>query len=430
MRRRSSALIRLAGLAPVLLSLWVLAFAPSPASSADWPQFRGPTGQGTSPETSLPVEWGPDKNIAWKIPLPGPGGSSPAVFGDRIYLTCYRGYNEPGNRGEMSDLERLLLAIDRKTGNVLWTTPTRARLPEQESIRDEHGYATSTPAVDRDGIVVFYGKGGVHAFTHDGKPQWDADVGTGLNGWGSAASPVIHGDLVLINASVESETLFALDRKSGKVRWKADGIRESWNTPVIVKSDTGREELIVAIFGKVLAFDPATGKPLWNCDTDIGWYMVPSVVAEKGVVYCIGGRSGGSLAIRAGGSGDVTRSHRLWVGKKGSNVSSPVFLDGRLYFAHEQLGIAHCADARTGEILYEERLPRGGQIYPSTVLGDGKVYFTSRTGKTFVVAAGPEFKLLATNELGDRSLFHASPAIADGHLYIRSDRMLYSIGRP
>ncbi|MDX1969929.1 MAG: PQQ-binding-like beta-propeller repeat protein [Planctomycetaceae bacterium] len=396
--------------------------------AADWPQFRGPSGQGTSAETQLPVEWGTASNVVWQVELPGPGGSSPVIFGDRILLTCYRGYGEPGGSGDMSRLERLLVCLNRQDGRELWKTPTPAKLPEQDRIRDEHGYATSTPAVDKDRIYVFYGKSGVHAFSPAGKPLWNADVGDGLNGWGSASSPVLYRDLVFINASVESESLVALDRATGQERWRARDIKESWNTPVLVSTADGGTELVVAVFGKILGFDPLKGTQLWSCNTDIPWYMVPGVVAHEGVIYCIGGRSGGALAVRAGGKGDVTASHRLWVGKKGSNVSSPVFVHGRLFWTHEQLGIAYCADAKTGELLYEERLPRGGQFYPSAVFGDGKLYYTSRTGKTFVVAAKPQFELLAVNDLDDRSHFHASPAIADGRIYIRSDRRLYCVG--
>ncbi|OYW20462.1 MAG: hypothetical protein B7Z55_07230 [Planctomycetales bacterium 12-60-4] len=406
--------------------------------AAEWPQFRGPTGQGTSAEKGLPVEWGSEKNLVWQVELPGPGGSSPVVVGDRVILTCYRGYNEPGNAGSMNELKRVLVCLDRKTGKEIWSTATgkeiwstatAAKLPEQDRIRDEHGYATSTPVVDKDRIYVFYGKSGVQAFSLSGKPLWQSDVGDGLNGWGSASSPVLFQDLVIVNASVESASLVALERATGQERWRARGIKESWNTPVLVKTPDGRTELVVAIFGKVLGFDPLTGNELWSCATDIQWYMVPCVVAHEGVVYCIGGRTGGALAVRAGGKGDVTATHRLWVGKKGSNVSSPIFDSGRLYWTHEQLGIAYCADAKTGEMLYEERLPRGGQFYPSAVAGDGKLYYTSRMGKTFVVAAKPEFELLAVNDLDDRSYFHARPAISDGRIYIRSDRKLYCIGK-
>lgn len=416
-------------------SLWLagsgsLPLTPVSAAEPDWARFRGPTGMGVSAAAQLPLNWSTSQNIAWKTPLPGPGASSPVVFGERIYLTCYTGYlipDQPG--GSLEQLQRHLLACNLRTGAVEWDRSVAARLPEESQIRD-HGYAANTPAVDAERIYTFFGKSGVLAFDHTGRQLWQQDVGDRTHGWGTSASPVLYQDLVLINASVESESLIALDRRTGAVRWKADGIRESWNTPLIVRASTGRDELIVAVQGKVLAFEPESGKPLWSCATDIGWYMVPSVVAEDGVVYCLGGRSGvAALAVRAGGSGDVTSSHRLWTGMKGSNVTSPVLHQGHLYWAHEQRGIAYCAKADTGEIVYEQRLDRAGQVYASALLADGRVYYLTREGRTFVVAAVPEFRQLAMNDLNDRSLFNGSPAVAGNQLILRSDKFLYCIGR-
>ena len=180
----------------------------------------------------------------------------------------------------------------------------------------------------------------------------------------------------------------------------------------------------------MLAFDPDSGEPLWSCKTDIGWYMVPSVVAADGVVYCLGGRSGtAALAVRAGGSGDVTETHRLWTSVKGSNVSSPVYLDGHLYWAHESREIAYCVKAATGEVVYEQRLDRAGQFYASALLADGRLYYVNRDGKTFVLAAKPQFEQLAVNDLSDRSVFNASPAVAGNRLLLRSDKFLYCVGK-
>jgi len=186
---------------------------------------------------------------------------------------------------------------------------------------------------------------------------------------------------------------------------------------------------VMAIFGKVLGFDPSTGERLWSCDTGIGWYMVPSLVNDRDVVYCIGGRTGGALAVRAGGRGDVTQSRRLWTLSKGSNVSSPLFHGGHLYWLHENLGILCCVEARTGKLVYEERLNRAGQFYSSPILVDDKLYCVGRRGTAFVLAARPEFKLIARNEMGDGGSFDASPAVAGNRLLIRSDRFLYCIGR-
>jgi outer membrane protein assembly factor BamB len=398
-------------------------------STTDWPTFRGPTGQGVSNARGLPLEWSADKNLAWKTALPGPGASSAVVFGDRIYITCYSGYFVPGeDGGSREDLKRHLVALNRADGKIVWDRPVKAKLPEEERIRD-HGFAASTPAVDADRIYVFFGKTGVLAFDHDGEELWRTDVGERTHGWGSGTSPVLYKDMVIVNASVESDSLVALDRKTGDKKWTAGGIRESWNTPVIIKSDSGRTELIVARQGNVLAFNPDNGEQLWSCETDIGWYMVPSVVAADGIVYCLGGRSGtAGLAVRDGGSGDVTDDRRLWTSQKGSNVTSPVLHDGHLYWAHEQQGIAFCAKGATGQVVYEQRLPRAGQVYSSSLLADGRVYHFTREGKTFVLAAKPEFELLATSDLNDGSLFNGSPAVDGKRLLIRSDKFLYCVG--
>ncbi|HBJ33951.1 MAG TPA: serine/threonine protein kinase [Planctomycetaceae bacterium] len=409
---------------------------PSQVSSNDaaWTAFRGPTAMGTSPASGLPLQWDDNQNMAWKITLPGAGASTPIVFGNRIYLTAYSGYFVPGETdGSLEKLTRHLIALQLEDGKTVWDKAVPAKLPEEESIRD-HGFAASSVAVDEDRIYAFFGKSGVFAFDHDGNQLWHADVGSQTNGWGSAASPVLFKDFVFINASVESESLVALDRKTGKEQWRVggqrqpDAIREAWNTPVVVTADSGREELVVPTAGTVYAFDPYTGRALWSCKTEIGWYMVPSAIAADGIVYCLGGRSGiGSLAIRAGGSGDVTATHRLWTSQKGSNVSSPVYRDGHLYWVHDNRETAYCAVAATGEVVYEERLPRGGQFYASALLAGDRLYYLSRSGKMFVLAAKPSYELLATNALEDRSVFNASPAVAGNRMLIRSDKYLYCL---
>lgn len=400
----------------------------SDSGAGQWTRFRGPTGMGISVSETLPLTWNADQNIAWKTPLPGPGASSPIVFGDQIYLTCYSGYFVPGDSsGSLQDLKRHLIAIDRSSGSIRWDKSIAARLPEEEKIRD-HGFAASTPLADSDHVYVFFGKSGVIAFDHDGNQKWQADVGARTHGWGSGASPVIWQDLLLVNASVESESLVALKRATGEEVWTAGGIKEAWNTPLVVTAPSGRHEIIVPTQGTVYAFAPRDGEELWSCKTDIGWYMVPSPIAHDDVVYCFGGRSGvASLAIRSGGSGDVTASHRIWTSLKGSNVTSPVYRDGHLYWMHEQRGVAYCAVAETGDLVYERRLERAGQVYASAVLAGERVYYLTRGGRTFVLAAKPEFEQLAVNELRDGGVFNASPVVDNDRLLIRSDKYLYCI---
>ncbi len=413
---------------PLVLCLCLSVIGSHLRASDDWSRFRGPGGQGVSRGGALPVKWSTTENLAWKTEMPGPGGSSPVVFGDRIFLTCYSGYAMPGAAGgDLEALQRHVVCVQRADGKLLWKKDVPAAQPEQAKVRD-HGYASSTPLADAERLYAFLGRSGVFAFSHDGKELWRADVGSGIHGWGSAASPVLHKELVIINAAVESGALIALNKQTGQEVWRATGMKESWNSPILVPVPGGREELVVAIMGKVLGFDPATGEKLWSCSTDIGWYMVPSLVNDRDVVYCIGGRTGGGLAVRAGGRGDVTASRRLWKLAKGSNVSSPVLHEGHLYFLHENLGIVYCVEAATGKLVYEERIPGAGQFYASPVLADGKLYGVARHGGVFVVAAKPQYEFLGRNELGDRSSFDASPAVDGRRLLLRSDKFIYAIG--
>ncbi|MEZ6091080.1 MAG: PQQ-binding-like beta-propeller repeat protein [Pirellulaceae bacterium] len=400
----------------------------SSPSHADWPCFRGPGGMGVSQAKGLPLEWGDGKNVLWKRELPGSGASSPITFGDRIYLTAYSGYFVPGESGGSQDqLRRHLIALDRASGEILWDQSVPAKLPEEEQIRD-HGFAANTPAADADHVYAFFGKTGVIAFDHSGRQVWRSDVGSNTHGWGTASSPLLFDDLVIVNASVESESLIALDRMTGEEKWRAPEIREAWNTPIIVTSEAGSKELVLARHGDVLAFDPASGDPLWSCKTDITWYMVPTGVAANGVVYFLGGRSGtASLAVRTGGRGDVTATHRLWTTKNGSNVTSPIYFDDHLYWMSHDGGIAYCAKAESGELVYEQRLGRFGQVYASPVLADGRLYYFSRDGRAAVLAATPEFKQLAANRLDDRSRFDASPAVDGNRILIRSEKFLYCL---
>jgi outer membrane protein assembly factor BamB len=401
-------------------------------ATADWPQFRGPGGRGQSGETGLPAQWDAGSNIVWKADLPGPGASSPVMFDGKIFLTCYSGYGvAEGNPGDASQLKRHLLCLNPQDGRLLWNAIQAATQEESayEGFTALHGYASSTPAVDADAVYVFYGATGAAAYSHDGRQLWLTSCGTKTHEWGSANSPVLYENLVIINASVESGALIALDKKTGQEVWRQKGMVESWSTPALVKTGAGWE-LVVQVKGKILGFDPAGGEPLWSCQ-GIDDYVCPSVVAEGDVAFVIGGRRATAIAVRAGGRGDVTETHKLWEIKKGSNVSSPVVHDGYLYWAHDSRGAVYCIDAKTGKDAYEERLdPRPGRIYASPLAADGKLYYVSRDAGVFVVAAKPEFELLAHNKIAsDTSIFNGSPAVADGRLLLRSDRALYCIGK-
>lgn len=409
------------------------------AAAPEWTRFRGPDGAGVSEQTGLPTEWSDDKNIVWKTELPGPGTSSPIVVDDKIYLTCYSGYAEDvEDPGDQSDLMRHVVCLDRKSGDVAWKKDFKPDLPESryQGNGARHGYSSSTPTSDGERLYVFFGKSGVYCFDLDGKELWHADVGSNTKGWGSANSPVLYKDALIINASIESQSLVALDKKTGKELWQTEGVRGVWNTPILVDAPGGNTELVLSLpgrpVGKIIAYDPENGEELWHAEgIPDGGYVCPSPIAHDGVVYSIGGRKNTAVAVKAGGRGDVTDSHTLWRVDKGSNVSSPVYYKGNLYWVHESKGVAYNLDAKTGEVVWQERLqPRPGLQYASAAAADGKIYSVSQHGGTYVLAAGPEFKLLAHNKLeNDTSRANANIVVSNGQLLLRTDENLYCIGK-
>lgn len=401
----------------------------APASGDDWTQFRGPGGLGVSGQTGLPLRWSSQTNIVWQAALPGPGASSPISLGDRVFLTCYSGYGLAPAKGDQKNLLRHLLCFDRGTGRVIWHKKFEPKLPEHgyKGEGSYHGYAASTPITDGRRLYVFFGKSGVFCFDLKGTQIWHASVGDRTNGWGSGCSPLLHKNLLIINASVESGALVALNKTTGKEVWRTKGIAQSWNTPLLIPNRK-RPELVVSIANHLVSFDPDGGKELWRAE-GVHRYVCPSVVYNDDVVYCIGGGHT-SLAVRTGGQGDVGKSHGLWRQKKGANVSSPVYYKGYLYWTRDG-GNFCCQDPKTGKLVYEERpKPSAGRIWSSPILADGKLYYVSQHNGTYVVAAKPEFELLAHNVFqNDKSRTNASPAVSNGQLLFRTDTNLYCIGK-
>jgi outer membrane protein assembly factor BamB len=419
----------------ILLAGACLLFVERESRGADWRQFRGEDGRGTSSETGLPVKWSAEENIAWKTPLPGFGASSPITVGNRIFLTCYSGYGlgkqEPG---EKRNLRMHVLCLDRPGGAIKWDKSIPARQPPRiDNATDyvgftaKHGYASSTPASDGNTIYAFFGDTGVVAYDLNGQQLWTASVGTKTHGFGTGASVILSGNLLIVNASIESESVIALDKATGKEVWRAGEIRDAWNTPVLVDAGGEKKELVVITKEKLLAFEPRTGQPLWNCvGSTPPRYICPSATTHNGIVYAIHGYFGPTVAVRSGGRGDVTGSHQLWSTRKGSNVSSPVYHEGHLYWVNDQ-GMAFCVNATTGKLVYQERFnPPAGDVYASPIVADGKLYYVSRKNGTFVLAAQPRFEVLSHNQITtDESIFNASPAVSGKGILLRSDRFLY-----
>lgn len=396
-------------------------------TTAEWPQFRGPGGAGVSHATNVPTTWDRTTHVLWKVPLPGPGTSSPILLGDRIYLTCYSGYGvDPNAPGDPKDLTRHLVCVNRADGEILWDVTMRAKNPEPGygGFLALHGYASSTPTADLDGVYVFYGASGVAAYSHDGELNWEANCGTRhYEDWGSASSPVLYQDLVIVHADVESQSLYAFNRMTGDEVWKRTFAANPSNqhtrsTPLIWKRAEGDELIVHSREGWLSALDPANGQTLWEYEGTTN-YQNPSPVTDGETVFAL--TYSKTVAVRAGGD-------LAWSINRGSEICTPVYHDGHLYWASEE-GHAYCVDTESGQVVYAERLvPASGRVYASGVLAEGRIYYVSREKGTYVVAANPEFQQLAHNELGDPSVFNATPALENGRIYLRSDRYLYCIG--
>lgn len=395
--------------------------------AADWPQFRGGTGQGISDETNLLDKWSSKEGLVWKTDLPGAGASSAAIVGNKVFVTCY---TDPNGR-----MARHLICVDRDTGKIEWDQAVVAK-DSEDPYRGQltsHGYASSTPATDGEHVYVFYGKSGVLGYDLTGKKMWQVELGEGSaqNGWGSGSSPILYKNMVIVNAAAEGGIFVALDKLTGKEVWraKADNARGSWSTPIIVDLPGGGADLVIGVPFEVWGLNPDTGKLRWYAAAmDAAQVMCTSLVAHDGIVYAVGGRQGGAVAVRAGGKGDVTQTHVLWKAELGSYVTSPVYVDGRLYWVSDR-AVAACLDAKTGETVYQERLDGARGLYSSVVAADGKLYAVSKTGGTFVIPIGDKFSVLSKNELDDESEFNASAAISNGQIFLRSNKALYCLGR-
>jgi outer membrane protein assembly factor BamB len=431
-------------------------------TSADWLRFRGPNGSGIPKDgKAIPLKWSDTENVRWKTSLPGPGSSSPIVVGNKIFVTCWSGYGTDDSRdGQMEDLKRHLVCIDRKTGKILWDETVKAKMPEEryDGMFTQHGYATHTPASDGKAVYAFFGKSGLHAFDLAGKKLWEADAGDYLDrrGWGSASSPIVYQDKVIVTAAVEDEAVYAFNSKTGSQAWRspASGLASTWSTPIAV-SMNGRDSIVLAVPYEIWAYNPANGKLRWLSEAVASDSMCGSPIEKDGVIYAMGERGGGSVAIKAGGKGDVTKTHLAWEGKNGSRIGTPVFWDDRLYWIGSS--IINCRDARTGEEIYAERVPggassasrssggdrggrggfgggrggfggRGGADYSSPVAVNGHLYQTLSSGETLVLKMTKDFQFVGRNKIAkDGSKFSATSAIDNGQLFLRSNKNLYCI---
>jgi outer membrane protein assembly factor BamB len=397
------------------------------AAADDWPQFRGPAGQGVAPGADPPVEWSPQKNVAWKQPLPGVGWSSPVVSDGRVYVTCSITAND-GNPGLH------LLSCDAATGRIEWTTEIfpLAGAPLRPG-HEQSQPAGATPVIDGGRIHVYFGHHGAACVDRAGKIVWRNPRLLFDPAPANAGSPVIVGDrLVYLAEGALAPSIVALDKHTGKVLWRVRRklpakLKFSFGTPLAIAVG-GRTQLIVPADGFVAALDPVDGREIWRVRHSENYAVSARPVFARGLLFVSAGYFRGELrAIRPYGAGDVTDSHVAWRAVKGAPITAGLVADGGELYAVNDAGVATCWEADTGRVVWQERLP--GNYAASPVLAGGRIYLQNDTGAGTVLRAGREFALLATNELGEPAF--ASYAVAGRALFVRTAAHLYRIeGRP
>jgi len=419
------------------------------SSAANWPQWRGADGSGVSTEKNLPSDWNLSKNIKWKTPISGRGHSSPIVWENKIFLTtAVEGDVVPGAKAVKhmdGDKEFLhpdsvgadrkhsfkVIGLDRQSGKVLWESVAWEGTPYDNRHR-KSSYAASTPATDGKLVYAFFGTEGLYAYDFNGKLAWKAMLGNlGTVGMGTGTSPILYENLVIVQCDEENGAasfIVAVDKKTGKEVWKTPRkVQVSWSTPLLVHT-AKRAELITSGTESIIAYDPATGKELWT-HKGVESNAIPSPVANSDVAFLVAGFPAKiAMALKLGGSGDLTGSaSEVWKYSKGTAyVPSPILYQDYLYIMTDR-GILTCLDARTGEVKYEGgRIPIPATFTASPVAFDGKILLTSEDGDTFIIKAGPKHEVLGTNSVGEP--VYASPAIADGRIFIRGEHNLYCIG--
>jgi outer membrane protein assembly factor BamB len=429
----------------VVLNLLLWIAVPAVACAEDWPGWRGPRGDGTSSETNLPIRWSPTENVAWKVPVPGIGHSSPVVHGDRIFLTTCLQKEE----------ERVLLCLDRRDGKVLWQQSViKAVLEKKHKL---NSFSSSTPATDGKHVYVAFlqvrprsngedyprkprdvaylprdlvSEMVIACYAVDGSLQWRKSPGQFYSRHGFCSSPILYKDLVIVNGDQDAEAyIVALDKTTGAERWRIDRPHRtrSYCAPLIVQAG-GKQQLVLSGSKTVTSYDPDTGKLHWIIDGPTEQYVASLVYTDDVFFLTAGFPEYHNMGIRPDGSGNITQTHVLWheknvAARKASYVPSPIAFD-KYFYVVSDLGYLSAFEAKTGNRLWMEHLGRHHSASP--VLADGHLYFTDDDGITYVLRAGKEFQIVARNALGEEC--YASPAIARGQIFLRTLNHLYCIG--
>jgi outer membrane protein assembly factor BamB len=420
--------------------------APAKTDAAhQWPQWRGPLATGVAPHADPPVEWSETKNVRWKIELPGKGHSTPAVWGNWVFVTTAVPFGEgsppklsgaPGGHDEVPITHRqkfMVVAVDRQTGKIAWQRTMREELPHQGGHRTA-SLASSSPITDGERVYAHFGSWGLYCLDLKGEMLWQTDLGQleTMHGHGEGSSPMLHGDNLIVNWDHEGDSfLVALDKRTGRQLWKTPRERaSSWTTPIVVEHG-GKSQVIISGSQRLRAYDLADGKLIWECAGLSAENVVASPVAGHGMVFAGSTYDKpGMLAIRLeGAKGDLTGTdHVVWHRRRGAPyVPSPVLYGDALYYLnHYQGGVLTRVNARTGEDKPGPfRLPGMQNVFASPVAAAGRVYITSREGTTVVLKDGDALEVLAQNRLEDQ--FSASAALAGNEIFLRGEKYLYCL---
>ena len=412
-----------------LTPLLTLSFCAAIAAAENWPAWRGPTGQGHSTETNLPLKWSAKENVKWKIPLENQGNSTPVIWGDRIFLT-------QANKG---GTVRSLICFNRADGKKLWQKDVS--YDDKERNWNPSWYCNASPTTDGERVIACFASAGLYCYDFTGKELWKrTDLGKWEHQFGNGSSPVLYGDLVIQwcgpNEGKGRNFLLAVNKTTGKTAWEHEESYGSWSTPVIAKAQ-GQDQLLLgqaknvkgrpeSQWGYLKGFEPKSGKELWKCQ-GLSSYVYSSPVVGNDIAVLMSGFGGSAMAVKLGGTGDITKD-RLWLHEKPANqrVGSGVIVGDHVYIIDEN-GIPRCYELKTGKNLWEAEEKLGSSTWGSLVHADGRLYILMRNGQTVVLAAKPKFEILSTNPLDRGEQTNSSIAISDGEILIRTFKHLWCI---
>jgi len=421
----------------LLLSITLVFFSTLDLSAGNWPSWRGDNaGSGKTPETNLPLEWDQKKNVVWRIDLPDRGNSTPAIWGDKVFVP--QAIKDQDFRG--------LMCLNKKDGRLLWKKGITYN--QKEKTHPSNPYCSASPATDGERVIVSYGSAGLYCYDMDGKEIWKRDFGPIHHIWGNAASPVIYNDLCIYYHGPDRANglLTALDKKTGEPVWefkepqwkpvkRTDGFKGrdeggvigSWSTPIIVPSESG-DQLVMSFPTQVKAFNPKSGKELWTSD-GLNPLIYSSPMFGNNTIVVMGGFYGNTVTVKTGGKGDVTQSERIWHKVRDQGGIGTGLIKGDMVYYQDGSGKLYCSKLQSGKVLWKQKLPGKARTWGSLLLSGDHFYTLSQAGETVVFKAGPNgaYEQVAHNNIGEKT--NSSIAVSDGQLFIRTWKGLWCIGK-